>query len=137
MVDSPELRKAIEAVQPDRVAFELRFSQSKAIYDAVMDVRNTPAKWDKLNAEQQRIVNITIKEFKTSGVGLEPQQLKQYNTVIDRLAKLTTNFTNNVMDSQAVSQNRGAAAITSCMLQAYCTVRLIVQLCAVLASWQI
>lgn len=101
VVDSPELRKAIEAVQPDRVAFELRFSQSKAIYDAVMDVRNTPAKWDKLNAEQQRIVNITIKEFKTSGVRLEPQQLKQYNTVIDRLAKLTTNFTNNVMDSQA------------------------------------
>jgi oligopeptidase A len=106
VVDSPELRKAIEAVQPERVAFELRFSQSKAVYDAVMDVRNTPAKWDKLSAEQQRIISIAIKDFRTSGVGLEPEKLKQYNAVIDRLAKLTTNFTNNVMDSTAVSAAR-------------------------------
>lgn len=105
-MDSPELRKSVEATQPERVTFELRFGQSKPIYDAVMHLRNTPELFNKLDAVQQRIVTTTVKDFQTSGVGLDPEKRKQYNAVIDRLAKLSTNFTNNVLDSTAVGSNR-------------------------------
>jgi oligopeptidase A len=96
------LRKAIEATQAERVAFELKMGQSKPIYNAVMAVRNNPAQFDKLNPVQQRIVNLTVKDFQTSGVGLEPEKRKQYNAIIDRLSKLNTNYSNNVLDSTAV-----------------------------------
>ena len=101
-MDNPELRKAVEATQPERVAFELRFAQSKPIYNAIMRLRNTPEVWKQLTPEQQRIVDISVKEFKTSGVGLEPEQRKKYNELIAQLAKLHTNFTNNVQDSTKV-----------------------------------
>jgi len=102
-MDTKELREAVEATQPERVAFELRFSQSKPIYKAVVYLRDTPELFNKLNAEQKRLVDITVRDFKTSGVGLDPEAKKQYNNLADRLSKLSTNFTNNVLDSQAVS----------------------------------
>lgn len=98
------MRKAVEASQPERVAFELRFGQSKPIYNAVMTLRNTPALYDKLSPEQKRIVDINVKDFKTSGVGLDPVKRKEYNAIVDELAKLSTNFTNNVQDATAVSK---------------------------------
>lgn len=103
-MDSPELRMAVEAVQPERVAFELRFAQSKPIYNATMHLRNTPEVWKQLTPEQQRMVDITVKEFKTSGVGLDPEQRKKYNELVDTLAKIQTNFTNNVQDSIKVRE---------------------------------
>lgn len=102
-MDSPELRKAVEASQPERVAFELRFSQSKPIYNAVMALRNNTAEYSRLTPEQKRIVDITVKDFRTSGVGLEGEKRKEYNALVDRLAKITTNFSNNVLDATAVS----------------------------------
>jgi hypothetical protein len=36
------LRKAVEATQAERVAFDLKMGQSKPIYNAVMAVRNHP-----------------------------------------------------------------------------------------------
>lgn len=105
-MDSPALRKAVEATQPERVAFELRFSQSKPIYNAITALRSNAAAYNKLNPVQQRIVNLTVKDFSTSGVGLDPEKRRQYNAVIDRLAKLNTNFSNNVMDSTAVRRRQ-------------------------------
>lgn len=101
-MDTPALRKAVEASQPERVAFELRFGQSKPIYNAVMTLRNTPALYNKLSPEQKRIVDISVKDFKTSGVGLDSVKRKEYNAIVDELAKLSTNFTNNVQDATAV-----------------------------------
>jgi oligopeptidase A len=101
--DNPELRKAVEASQPERVAFELRFSQSRPIYDAVTAISNNPSVYNKLNPVQKRIVDITVKDFKTSAVGLDPEKRKEYNALVDQLAVLTTNFTNNVLDATAVS----------------------------------
>lgn len=104
-MDSPELRKAVEESQPDRVRFELRFSQSKPIYNAVMTLRNS-AMYNKLRPEQKRIVDISVKDFTTSGVGLDPVKRKEYNAIVDELAKLGTNFTNNVQDATAVSKTQ-------------------------------
>ena len=108
VVDTPELRTAVEASQPERVTFELRLAQSKPIYNAVMHLRNNTEVWKQLTPEQQRIVDISIKEFKTSGVGLEPEQRKKYNELVDTLAKVQTNFTNNVQDSTKVREWAGA-----------------------------
>lgn len=106
-MDSPALRKAIEATQPARVAFELRFIRSKPIYNAVMAIRNNPAVYSRLNPVQQRIVNLTVKALETSGVGLEPQQRKQFNAINHKLVELSTDYSNNVLDSTAVRIGAG------------------------------
>lgn len=106
-MDDPAQRKAIQKMQPDRVTFELRFAQSKPLYKAIMHLRNTPELWNKLNPVQKRIVDISTKEFQTSGVGLDDAKRKYYNELIGKLSKLSTNFTNNVLDSTSVRLEAG------------------------------
>jgi hypothetical protein len=106
-MDSPDLRKAIESVQPQRVAFELRFSQSKPIFEAVMAIRNNLALYNALSPERKRVVDVTVKDFRTSGVGLEPAARARFNALVDKLSKLSTTFNNNVLDSTGVSGGGG------------------------------
>ena len=68
--NSPELRTAHEAVQPDVVAFSLRLGQSRPIYEALRALREGP-EWAALDAARQRILDTLIRDAQLSGVGLE------------------------------------------------------------------
>lgn len=103
VANSPELRAASESVTPERVGFELRFGQSKPIYAALKALKTAPALWDKLSAEEQRLVNITYNDMTNSGVGLSPEDRKRFNELAQELSQLSTDFSNNVLDSTAVS----------------------------------
>eukprot|EP00879_Flechtneria_rotunda_P006967 GHRR01007314.1.p1 GENE.GHRR01007314.1~~GHRR01007314.1.p1 ORF type:complete len:740 (+),score=194.22 GHRR01007314.1:275-2494(+) len=99
VVDTPERRKAVDAITPSRVAFELHLGQSKPIYNAVKQLKDTSVIWQKLNPTQQRIVTITLKDYENSGVGLPEDKKKRFNAISDQLSQLTTNFSSNVLDS--------------------------------------
>ncbi|KAF8073030.1 hypothetical protein HT031_000691 [Scenedesmus sp. PABB004] len=99
VMDSGPLRDAVDAVSPLRVAFGLRLGQSKPLYTAVKALRDTPRLWGGLSEEQRRLVNITLQGFVDSGVGLAPAPRARFNAIADRLTKLSTNFSNNGLDS--------------------------------------
>eukprot|EP00963_Diacronema_lutheri_P011261 scaffold1347_cov350-Pavlova_lutheri.AAC.69 len=95
--DTEELRKAVEEVQPEQVAFGLRLSQSKPLYEAFCKIRDE--KWSELNEAQRRIVETEIRDATLGGVGLEGEAKDRFNEIQQELSKLSTDFSNNVLDS--------------------------------------
>jgi oligopeptidase A len=103
-MDSPALRNAVQVTNPMRTAFELRLGQSKAIYDALNALNNTAALRSQLNDAQLRLLTMTLRDYRNSGVGLPPAQRARFNGIINKLQQLSTNYTNNVLDSTKVRQ---------------------------------
>eukprot|EP00775_Hariotina_reticulata_P010343 gene10343-10500_t len=89
----------LSAITTARVAFDLRLTQSKVIYSAVRQLRDNAATWKSLDPSQQRIVELTLKQYVSSGVGLAPAERRKFNDVVYKLQRLSTNFSNNVLDS--------------------------------------
>ncbi|KAG0000453.1 hypothetical protein BGZ80_009642 [Entomortierella chlamydospora] len=103
--DSPELRKAVEEIQPMLVKISLKMGQSLEFYDALVKMRNDEKTWNSLDKEQQRIVDKTIQGMRLSGVafGLEgegnAEKRKRFNEIQERKAQLNLKFSNNVLDA--------------------------------------
>eukprot|EP00884_Botryococcus_braunii_P009688 jgi/Botrbrau1/18720/Bobra.0386s0043.1 len=96
--DSPALREAVETVQPERVKFSLRMSQSKPLYEAFKALKEGP-EWGNLTEAQQRLVNSELRDFVLGGVALEGDAKERFNENQQELSQLSTKFTNNVMDA--------------------------------------
>ena len=95
--DTKELRDAVEAVQPEQVAFSLRLSQSSAIYRGFKSIKESP-EWDTLTEARQRIVLENLRDAELAGVALEGDDKKKFNEIQQELSKLSTKFSNNVLD---------------------------------------
>ncbi|KAA8531477.1 hypothetical protein F0562_006170 [Nyssa sinensis] len=96
--DNPELRSAIEEVQPEKVEFDLKLGQSKPIYNAFKTIRES-SDWEVLSDARKRIVESQIKEAVLSGVALEDDKREQFNKIQQELAKLSQKFEENVLDA--------------------------------------
>ncbi|KAF5463175.1 hypothetical protein F2P56_019111 [Juglans regia] len=96
--DSPELRSAIEEVQPEKVKFQLRLGQSKPIYNAFKTIQESPD-WQSLNDARKRIVEAQIKEAILNGVSLEDDKRDQFNKIEQELKRLSQKFEENVLDA--------------------------------------
>eukprot|EP00198_Chlamydomonas_reinhardtii_P004414 XP_001693750.1 oligopeptidase A [Chlamydomonas reinhardtii] len=96
--DSPELRAAVEEVQPENVKLSLRLSQSKPLYQAFKALREGPA-WSGLTAGQRRIVDNELRDFVLGGVALEGEAKERFNAIQQELTQLATKFSNNVLDA--------------------------------------
>ncbi|XP_078430635.1 putative cytosolic oligopeptidase A [Wolffia australiana] len=96
--DSPDLRAAIEEVQPEKVKFQLRLGQSKPIYNAFKAIKDSPA-WSTLGDAKRRIVETQLKEAVLNGVALEDAKREQFNEIEQELEKLSQKFSENVLDA--------------------------------------
>ncbi|KFK25326.1 hypothetical protein AALP_AA8G098300 [Arabis alpina] len=96
--DTPELRAAIEEVQPEKVKFQLRLGQSKPIYNAFKSIRESPD-WKTLSEARQRLVEAQIKEAVLIGIALEDDKREQFNKIEQELEKLSHKFSENVLDA--------------------------------------
>ncbi len=96
--NSPELREAYESAQPKVVAFGNRFGQSRPIYDAYCRLGDSEA-WDTFDSGQKRIIEKSIQGAILSGVSLDGAEKERFNEISERLAQLTTKFSNNVLDA--------------------------------------
>jgi oligopeptidase A len=94
--NSPALREAQEAVQPDVVAASLRLGQSRPLYQGFLALRDGPA---SLQPVQQRIVETNIREAELAGVGLEGAALERFQQIEAELAEASMRFSNNVLDA--------------------------------------
>lgn len=96
--NSPELREAHEAVEPQVVQFVNKLGQSQPIYNAFKALRNSET-WATLESAQQRIVEAAIRDAELSGVGLQGEARERFNAIQMELAELSTKFSNNVLDA--------------------------------------
>ncbi len=95
--DTEALRKAVEEVQPEQVAFSLRLSQSEALYRGFKAIKEG-VQWEALSEPRQRIVKENLRDAELAGVALEGEQKEKFNAIQQELSKLSTKFSNNVLD---------------------------------------
>lgn len=96
--DNEALRKAVEEVQPEKVKFTLRLSQSKPLYEAYKAIKEG-ALWADLTEAQRRIVDGELRDFVLGGVALEGEAKERFNEIKQELSKLSTDFSNNLLDA--------------------------------------
>lgn len=96
--NSDELRLAYEEVLPRIVAAELRGSQSRPIYDALVALRES-AEFESLSGARKRVLEKKIQSAELNGVGLDGAEKDRFNEIANRLSKLTTAFNNHVLDA--------------------------------------
>ncbi|EPS59874.1 hypothetical protein M569_14931, partial [Genlisea aurea] len=96
--DNADLRAAIEEVQPEKVAFDLKLSQSKPIYNAFKAIRDSPH-WDSFSDARKRIIEVQIRDAILSGIALEDHKREEFNNIEKELAKLSEKFSEHVLDS--------------------------------------
>lgn len=102
--DSPEFRKAVEAIQPMIVTISLKMGQSLELYDALVKMVDDKETWNSLDKEQQRIVQKAIQGMKLAGVGFglpgegNAEKQKRFNEIQGKLAQLSLTFSNNLQD---------------------------------------
>ncbi|KAB5526543.1 hypothetical protein DKX38_020390 [Salix brachista] len=90
--DSPELRAAIEEVQPEKVKFQLRLGQSKPIYNAFKAIQDSP-QWSSLSDAQKRIVESIWFCYSVSSVYQFHWEKKSFaGVVLDVVAMFVLSF---------------------------------------------
>ena len=95
--NSPELREAHSAQQPDVVRFSNRAGQSQVIHQALESLQQNPS--SPLDSTQIRILNAELLSMRHRGVGLSGADQKSFNDASEQLASLSTRFSNHVLDA--------------------------------------
>ena len=96
--NSPALRDAHAAVQPQVIQTFLKVSQSKPIYQAAVRIRESAA-FTGLPAAAQRVVTGWIRDARLAGVALTEADRAAYETTALELSELSTRFSNQVLDA--------------------------------------
>ena len=95
--NSKDLRDAHAAQQPDVVRLGNRLGQSQVLHRALERLRDQPA--EPLSETRQRILSAELLSMHHRGVGLEPDVQSAFNKSSERLAALSTQFSNHVLDA--------------------------------------
>ena len=79
--------------------FGLRVAQSEPLYRAFRAMKDDSARYEALTEAQRRIVDSEILSAELSGVALTGEAKEEFNKLQQESAKLSTKFSNNVLDS--------------------------------------
>jgi oligopeptidase A len=95
--NSPELRDAHASQQADVVRFSIRLGQSRSLHQALEALQQRPS--EPLDRTQQRILASELLSMQQRGVGLRGDSQAAFNAASERLAELSTQFGNHVLDA--------------------------------------
>ena len=94
----PELRAAYNAVQPEVSAFYSGIPLHEGLWRALQAYAAT-AEGAHLAGERRRYLTKTMDDFRRHGAGLDPAGKKRLEELDVELTRLTTKFSENVLDS--------------------------------------
>ena len=98
VLDSPELRTAYEANQPKIVQYDTELGQNLALFDKYKTLAGSP-EFGALDPAQRRIIENELRDFRLSGAELPEKEKKRFADCQDELARVCTQFSNNVLDA--------------------------------------
>jgi oligopeptidase A len=98
VLDSPELREAYKANQPKIVQYWTELGQNLALFAKYKALQGSPA-FATLSRAQQKVIENEIRDFRLSGAELDPVRKQRFAAIQEELARLSTQFSENVLDS--------------------------------------
>eukprot|EP01038_Epipyxis_sp_PR26KG_P012317 gene12317-16521_t len=97
--NSDELRKSHDAIQPSVIEVYQKIGQSQPLFNSLTTIKNNANLWNSLDYTQKRIIDSSIRQMESSGVGLVGEKKEKFNKLQLEKAELSTKFSNNVLDS--------------------------------------
>ena len=72
-----------------------KFGQSKIIYNSLVKLKET----NNFDQIKNRILDKEILEMQHRGISLQKNDQEEFNNISEKLGKLSTDFSNNVLDA--------------------------------------
>jgi oligopeptidase A len=94
----PQLRAAFNVVEPEVSAFHSSIPLHAGLWKAIQDYAAT-IEAAALEGEQRRYLKKTLDTFRRLGAGLDPASKKRLEEIDVEMTRLTTKFSENVLDS--------------------------------------
>ncbi len=99
VANSPQMRAAYNECVPLLTDYSAELGQNAALYAAYCAV--LAREGGTLAPEQRKLLENALRDFRLSGVDLAPQPKARYREIMQRLAQLSSKFSENVLDSAA------------------------------------
>jgi len=96
--NSDDLRDVYQVLQPEIVEIGNAYGQSRVLYDCYCAIRDGE-EFAGLCSAQKRILEAAIQSAELAGVALEGDARDRFGEIAKRLAELSTNFSNHVLDA--------------------------------------
>jgi len=97
--DSDGLRKAMDSMRPKLIEHSERVAQSEPLHAAFKALKANHLKFNNLTIAQKRVVELELQGFELGGIGLSGAARVEFNNISRRLSKLSTSYSENVLDS--------------------------------------
>lgn len=98
VLNSDALREVYDACLPKLTAFATEMGQHKGLYDAFKTLAGS-ANYHQLSSAQRKAVDNALRDFALSGIGLDSDKQQRFGEIKQRMAELSTQFSNNVLDA--------------------------------------
>lgn len=98
-VSSPEFRDIQAELAPKLSDYNSKISQNEKLFQRIKKVYDDSQK-TPLDADQQRVVELTYKGFEMNGANLDADKKKRYAEINKELSSLYTSFSNNVLHDE-------------------------------------
>ncbi len=98
VVNTEELRAAYNACLPKLSEYSTELGQNEALYKAYKQIADGP-EFDRLETAQKKIITNALRDFRLSGIALEPAKRKRYKIIMQELSSLHAKFEENLLDA--------------------------------------
>ncbi|MFZ9035282.1 MAG: M3 family metallopeptidase [Francisellaceae bacterium] len=96
VMNNDQLRAAYQTVIELITDYATEMAQDKKLFEIYQTIHDGDASLDEV---QKKILSDAIRDFKLAGVDLSQEKQDQYKKIVARLAKLQSDFENNVLDA--------------------------------------
>jgi oligopeptidase A len=98
VLETEALRAAYNACLPLLTEYHTELMQNETLYKAVLSIAEGH-EYSLLNDAQRKVINDELRDFRLAGVSLPPAAKVRYADLQKQLTKLTTQFSENVLDA--------------------------------------
>ncbi len=98
VMNNDDLRAAYEEAQTLLTRYHAEVGQNQKLYSAYQALAESP-EFSVLDQAKQKSIKNALRDFKLSGVALEGEAKEEFKNIKAELSKLTTQFSNNVLDA--------------------------------------
>jgi oligopeptidase A len=98
VLNSEPLRAAYNACLPKLSDYGTEMGQHEGLYRAYRQIAEGP-EYRALDAAQKKIIDNALRDFRLSGIELEPQSRERFKAIMLELSKLSALFSDNVLDA--------------------------------------
>jgi oligopeptidase A len=98
VMNSPELREVYNATLPKITQYYAELGQNLALFEKFKALRNSP-EFAGLSAARKKIIENELRDFRLGGAELPDAQKARYLQIQERLAELSSRFSDNLLDA--------------------------------------